>query len=452
MTHWWNKHQHNSETSDNTTPEINLGAAETDPSRLSETSLAKLLFKEGKASEVQLRDALSKQKASGAFLGEILINDGILDEQSLLNFLAKNCKIPHLSLLDYLIEPTFVSLVSEELCIKYRLLPIDRLGRNLTVAMVNPLDREALKAVQSACPDLRIKPILCAYRHFEMVAEKIFSSDQSKAPASLSMHDLGFSTSYRESAIPQAELDVSLETSDSATLRTQSSKIQEEKAGTTPATSKQSLASSDPQEAERESLLDTVFGNRLLDAEHSQEIPDQIYHDDDTQEETLESVMEATASAMVDSMRETYEMLTRRMQLFRGLRAEDVARIFSKGMTHEVEEGEVIFNKGDEADGLFIILDGEVTIFDGSHILAELGRGDTIGEMAMMIRGPRAAGARARIRTSLLKLTLQTIIDELPSEVSNRLLLNLVVTLSERLRLANARLLILLRNLSGNRY
>ncbi len=451
MTSWWNKHQNSPDQSGNTTPELNLDATEPDTSRLSETTLAKLLFKEGKASEVQLRDALNKQKASGAFLGEILINDGILDEQSLLNFLAKNCKIPHLSLLDYLIEPTFVSLVSEELCLQYRLLPIDRLGRNLTVAMVNPLDREALKAVQNACPDLRIKPILCAYRHFDLVAEKLFGSDQSKAPASISMQDLGFSSTNKGATVSQSELGASPETPGSPSIQTHDSEFRDENAGAIPDSSKQSQTHPDPHEAERESLLDTVFGNKLLDADLDKDVPNQLTSDESTQEETLESVMEATAAAMVDSMRETYEMLTRRMQLFRGLHAEDVARIFSRGMTSEIEEGEVIFNKGDEADGLYVILDGEVTVFDGSHILAELGRGDTIGEMAMMIRGPRAAGARARIRTSLLKLTQQTIINELPSEVSNRLLLNLVITLSERLRLANARLLILLRNLSGNR-
>ncbi|MCF6285455.1 MAG: hypothetical protein L3K26_09725, partial [Candidatus Hydrogenedentes bacterium] len=135
-------------------------------------SLPAMLLQQGKASREQLEKALAIQKETGEFLGEILVEEGILDEGSLLTFLSKYCKIPHLSLLDYLIDADVAALVPKEVCLQHRLIPIDKLGRNLTIAMVNPLNTQALQIVQQHCPSLRIKPILCAHKHFETVAAK----------------------------------------------------------------------------------------------------------------------------------------------------------------------------------------------------------------------------------------------------------------------------------------
>jgi type IV pilus assembly protein PilB len=74
-------------------------------------NLPSLLLAEGKATKEQIQRALDKQKKTGVFLGEILIEEGILDEQSFITLLAKNCKIPHLSLLDYIIDDSIVALI-----------------------------------------------------------------------------------------------------------------------------------------------------------------------------------------------------------------------------------------------------------------------------------------------------------------------------------------------------
>jgi chromosomal replication initiation ATPase DnaA len=55
--------------------------------------------------------------------------------------------------------------------------------------MVDPLDTGALRVIQELHPDLRIKPILCEWRHFDTVLKKIYpskgplkSEDQARAP------------------------------------------------------------------------------------------------------------------------------------------------------------------------------------------------------------------------------------------------------------------------------
>ncbi|MBW7865394.1 MAG: ATP-binding protein [Candidatus Hydrogenedentes bacterium] len=131
----------------------------------------------------QLAKALSVKAEKGGYLGQILVELGHITQDTLTTCLVTQCKIPHLSLLDYKINRQVTTLLPEEVCIRLNLLPIDKLGRILTVAMVNPLDAEALEEIQRLCPELRIKPILCDWNHFRIVSERFFGNTQRLAMA-----------------------------------------------------------------------------------------------------------------------------------------------------------------------------------------------------------------------------------------------------------------------------
>lgn len=404
-------------------------------------SLPELLLAQGKITREQLDAALARQKETGEFIGEILTEQGVIDENSLISFLAKYCKVPHLSLLDYLIDKDIVELIPQEICLKYRVLPIDKIGRNLTVAMVNPLNTEALDKVRELCPDLRIKPILCAYNHFEVVTSRLFCGKKSGGMVELSATALGFhspaakpkpaavhdppvapapekSTVYEPSVPPPPELPAASDFEDIPEAL-----VYEEPA----ATSAETSATAPPDE--REVILTEVF--------HPAEPADAPTAAEAPEDAEASALMKEMASVMMDSMRDTYAMLARRMELFRGLSPEDVARIFARGITIEYQAGQKIFEKGQSASEMYVILGGEVKISDGERELAVLRRGDMFGEMAVVSRQPRSASAEASEVTSVLSLSMDIINHVMPKEVAVRLLTNIVVTLSARLRRAN---------------
>ena len=403
--------------------------------QVSAKSLPAILLEQGKASREQLERALAIQKETGAFLGEILVEEGILDEKSLLSFLAKFCKIPHLSLLDYLIDAEVAALVPKEICLEYRLIPIDKLGKNLTIAMVNPLNTKALEVVQAHCPDLRIKPILCAHKHFETVVAKVFADDRgAKGGMDLSMSSFGISLSPAEKAAY-------------ATRRAESAALAaaEEIPAASPVDSPMDFAEkkmSDSthhrvrfaEEAGQEDLPDTqsVFEGVF----HAAPATDESADDGDA--ESPDKILKEVTNAMMDSMRDTYEILARRMDLFRGLEAEMIAKIFARGLTVEYEAGEVIFKKGQEGESLYLILNGNVTIADDGREIATLKQGDMFGEMALISQGKRSADAVALNDVSLLALKMDIINNIMPRDVSVQLLVNIILTLSRRLQEANA--------------
>ncbi len=465
-------------------------------------SLEELLIEEGKVSQEQLDKAVAKQKETGAFLGQILVDMGIIDENSLTSFLAKYCKIPHLSLLDYLIDETQLELVPKEVCLKYRLIPIDKLGKNLTVAMVNPLDQEALEVVKSLCPDLRIKPILCAWNHYESVTARLFGEQEGDAKRPMFGSDkyrLGAKATTvqapaeskdespqqpepepeapavdaepepiqepepEQEAVPAQSQDEQVrpgaehERVEPRTLAEfpepepepepqpadETAQAGEQAAlETAPPADNGEVAAEQPTEPaaaarEQEELDDdAVLGEVFREEEPAEQVSKKPVRKPPTAD-AGSGIMEEMISVMRDSMRDTYAMLARRMELFRGLSPEFVAKIFAKGMTLEFEKGQTIFQKGDEGKELYVILGGRVDIVDGERKIATLSRGDMFGEMGLISNEPRSASAVALNTTSVLVLTFDVFEKILPKDVAIQLLINIVVTLSERLRQAN---------------
>ena len=416
-------------------------AAPPTPAHSSAQSLPALLLQQGKASREQLERALAVQKETGAFLGEILVEEGILDEKSLLSFLAKYCKIPHLSLLDYLIDADVAALVPKEVCLQYRLIPIDKLGRNLTIAMVNPLNTQALTVVQQHCPDLRIKPILCAHKHFETVVEKVFGEERKSTGGALDLSASAFGITLS----PAEKARYASRNAAPATAPPPQP---------APATGGEEIpdaidVDSPMDYAEKKMSDSTVHRVRFKGEEAETEedramasVFDGVFHGGHAAAAPAESeadqILQDVTAVMIDSMRDTYEILARRMVLFNGLDAETIAKIFTRGMTVEYQAGEVIFKKGQEGESLYVILNGNVAIADEGRELAMLRQGDMFGEMALISQGKRSADAVAVNDVSLLALKMDIINNIMPRDVSVQLLVNIILTLSRRLQEANA--------------
>lgn len=134
----------------------------------SQQKLGDLLVEHKVITKKQLKQAQEEQARDpeGRRLGRILIDLNIITEENLIGFLARQCGMPHLRLGDYEIDSEVIKYVSPELVIKYQAVPIDKLGKILTVAMVDPLDDEALEGLQKATGFV-VKPIVCSEKDIE---------------------------------------------------------------------------------------------------------------------------------------------------------------------------------------------------------------------------------------------------------------------------------------------
>ena len=178
-------------------------------SGVSRRTLGMALVQNGTITEEQLSEALEVQERRGGFVGQILVDLGHITQDDIVTFLVKECKIPHLNLEGYEVSNELIDFIPREVCIEHKLLPIDMLGKILTVAMVDPLDDAAVGAVEQYCPEYRIKPILCSWQHFCSVSQRLFGeragSTREVTADSLGLN--GMASSAPRKAEPRAEVD-----------------------------------------------------------------------------------------------------------------------------------------------------------------------------------------------------------------------------------------------------
>ena len=98
-----------------------------------------------------------------------------------------------------------------------------------------------------------------------------------------------------------------------------------------------------------------------------------------------------------------------RCRLFGGMGQESLHTIARNLRARRFRRGEVLFHEGDPGDALFIVASGAVKVVvpseDGEEaILATLGRGDFLGELALLDGAPRSASAIALEATETLAL------------------------------------------------
>ena len=70
----------------------------------------------------------------------------------------------------------------------------------------------------------------------------------------------------------------------------------------------------------------------------------------------------------------------------------------------QVTAGDVVMTKGEPGDALFVVVDGSLRAHSGERILATMGPGSVIGELALLDPAPRAASVTADEDSLLLVL------------------------------------------------
>lgn len=70
----------------------------------------------------------------------------------------------------------------------------------------------------------------------------------------------------------------------------------------------------------------------------------------------------------------------------------------------EIPAGQTFLQKGDVGSSLYIIVEGQVSVFEGERKLADLGENDIFGELALLDPAPRSAAVTAVSDTRLFRL------------------------------------------------
>ncbi len=111
--------------------------------------LGEALLRKGAITETQLSEALTKQKDSGAYLGETLIELGYATPDVIYQTLSRQIDVPFVSVRSVEIEPSVLQLVPRKLARRFHVLPLSAKDGVLKVAVADHLDIVALDTIAS---------------------------------------------------------------------------------------------------------------------------------------------------------------------------------------------------------------------------------------------------------------------------------------------------------------
>ena len=132
------------------------------------------------------------------------------------------------------------------------------------------------------------------------------------------------------------------------------------------------------------------------------------------------------------------QALIRRSFLFRDVPQPILERVAALSVTKQLDRRETLFNRGDDGDALYAVVEGMVRIWVGSDSGKELTfsmmePGDVFGEIALLDGLPRTANATAQEASMLLVIQRSSFLSVLENEPS--LARHIIELLCERMRL-----------------
>ncbi len=111
-------------------------------------SFDQFLVDNGFVAQQIIQEALEQQKKSGQSLGQVLINNKILEEEDLTKAKAAFFNIPYVDLRKIHVSPMVLALIPKESMNFYNFVPFDLKDKTLKVAITDPTNLSALEALE----------------------------------------------------------------------------------------------------------------------------------------------------------------------------------------------------------------------------------------------------------------------------------------------------------------
>jgi type IV pilus assembly protein PilB len=134
-----------------------------------------MLVTAGALTAKQLEWALDQQKKNYKRLGEILLEAGLSSDDDIAEARALQMEMPYVDLEELTIPGDVINLVPETIGRTYNVVPIDAGGDRLAIATANPMDVEAIDAVQRYSKR-RVEPLLASTSKVQRMLDRVYGT------------------------------------------------------------------------------------------------------------------------------------------------------------------------------------------------------------------------------------------------------------------------------------
>lgn len=136
--------------------------------------LGEILVRENLITSQQLRETLEYQRANGGRLGSNLVKLGYVSDDVVTAVLSRQYGVPSINLDLFQIEDDVIKLISEDVALKYSVLPISKVGATLTLAMTDPTNVFAMDDIKFMT-GLNVEPVIASETSIQHAIAKYYS-------------------------------------------------------------------------------------------------------------------------------------------------------------------------------------------------------------------------------------------------------------------------------------
>jgi type IV pilus assembly protein PilB len=140
--------------------------------------LGDLLVKAKLITAEQVDAALLSQRTEGGKFGEALIRIGAASEQDITETLSQQFGVPSIDLAHFEIDPSIIKVVPGEVARKYGVLPVNKTGATLTIAMSDPTNVFAMDDIKFMT-GYNVEPVVASEASLRRAIDKHYGTPRS---------------------------------------------------------------------------------------------------------------------------------------------------------------------------------------------------------------------------------------------------------------------------------
>jgi type IV pilus assembly protein PilB len=137
--------------------------------------LGEMLIDGGLLTDAQLSAALADQKKAGLKLGQFLVREGIVSESQIVKLLSRQLNLEIYHPEKYPIDMSLAKIIPMDLAQKHQIVPLKKSGFLLTVAMADPMDLNAIDAVE-VHTNSEVEVVICTEQEVNQLSSSIYGS------------------------------------------------------------------------------------------------------------------------------------------------------------------------------------------------------------------------------------------------------------------------------------
>ena len=137
--------------------------------------LGEILVEAGLITEKQLQSALPLQKKSKQKLGQFFVQQGLLTETQIVRVVSSQLNMEQYSAIKYALDTELANIIPADLAYKYQVAPLNKSGLLLTVAMLDPMDINAIDAIE-VYTNNEIETVICTEQDLNQLHAGLYGS------------------------------------------------------------------------------------------------------------------------------------------------------------------------------------------------------------------------------------------------------------------------------------